>query len=127
MSRTGVTDGNVFCAIIDGTGVDVNIRPLAIVLIVEMVELRSRVVEDNTGKAAADVIDVTDGIDIAAGGMPLLKYGIGNGDVNLVGVVNKFNPLSALTSDSLVRVRDVFMFKFEEPEVGSNILAIFWA
>ena len=92
-----------------------------------MVELRSRVVEDNTGKAAADVIDVTDGIDIAAGGMPLLKYGIGNGDVNLVGVVNKFNPLSALTSDSLVRVRDVFMFKFEEPEVGSNILAIFWA
>merc|ERR1712051_151682 len=57
-SITGVTDGKVFGVVImDGTGVDVNIRPLPIVLSVEMVGLlRSKFPVD---KVAALVTDCT--------------------------------------------------------------------
>jgi hypothetical protein len=55
-SITGVTDGKVFGEVImDGTGVDVNIRPLPIVLRVEMVGLSPKVPVDKAGDEATVV------------------------------------------------------------------------
>ena len=66
-SITGVTDGKVFGVVImDGTGVDVNIRPLPIVLSVEMVGLlRSKVPVDKAAALVTDCIECIGNADVA--------------------------------------------------------------
>ena len=65
-SITGVTDGKVFGVVImDGTGVDVNIRPLPIVPRVEMVGLlRSKVPVDKAAALVTDCIECIGNADV---------------------------------------------------------------